>query len=177
VGGLAAAGADALAVNGKWLAVRRHSRRYDTIEAFRLETGGEPGRGFRVARVRTPSQLSRPALSGNKIVYALAKAGTSSLVRGRLRKGSVSGLRRIASSRTLLFAGPSMLGPKVAYIATSRRQQTVRVKGLGKGLGRTVYRRGAGPPTLWTTALAADRVLFTQVAKGGAGKLLSVGRR
>ena len=177
VSGLAAAGADALAVTGNWLAVRRHSRRHDTIEAFNLAADGEPGRGFRVARVRTPSQLSRPALSGNKIVYALAKKGTSSLVRGRLRKGSAGGLRRIASSRTLAFTGPSMLGPKVAYVATSRRRQTVRVKGLGKGLGRAVYRRGAGPPTLWTTALAPDRVLFTQVAKGGVGKLLSVGRR
>ena len=74
------------------------------------------------------------------------------------------------------FAGPSLDGSKLAYVATSRKGQTIRVKGLGRGLGRTVYKRGPGPPTLWTTALARNRVFFTVLAKGGAGTLFSVGR-
>jgi hypothetical protein len=176
VGGVAAAGADGLAVNGDWLAVRRRNGGHDAIEAFRLGKSGKPGRGFRVARVAAPSQLSRPAIGGHTIVYALAKQGANSLIRARLRTGDATGSRKIASSRTLAFTGPSILGPKVAYVATSRKHQSIRVKGLGKGLGRTVYKRGAGPPTLWTTALGADRVTFTLLAKGGVGKLLSVGR-
>ncbi len=33
-----------------------------------------------------------------------------------------------------------------------------------------------GPPTLWTTALAPDRVYVTKVARGGRGSIVSVKR-
>ena len=176
LGSVAAARADAVAISRDWLAVRSRKGGHDLIEAYPLTKAGTPGRGFRVARVRAPAQLSRPALGRGQIVYALAKAGAGSLIRARLGRGGASGSRKIASSRTMSFAGPSVDGSKIAYVATSRKGQSIRVKGSGGGPGRTVYRRGPGPPTLWTTALAPDRVYFTVLAKGGAGTLLSVGR-
>ncbi len=177
VGSFPAAGADALAIDRKWVAVRRRSKRHDLIKAYSIGSAGELGQGYRVARARRPAQLSRPAIDGNTLVYAHAKSGANSLVRAQLRPGRAERIRTIASSRTLGFAGPSISGRKIAYVATSRKGQAVRIKGLGRGLGRTVYRRGDGPPTLWTTALTPDRVYFTLLAKGGVGKLLSVGRR
>lgn len=174
LGRVAVAGADAVAVSKGWLAVRSRVGGHDLLEAYPLTRAGAPGRGFRVARVSSPSQLSRPSVGRNLIVYALATAGAGSLIRETLGRGGTSRSRKIASSRVMSFAGPSLGGSKIAYAATSHEGQTIRVKGLGKGLGKTVYRRGPGPPTLWTTALARDRVFFTVLAKGGAGTLLSV---
>ena len=175
LGGVAVGGADALAVSNDWLAVRSRVGGRDLIRAYPLKDG-VPGAGFRVARVSSPSQLSRPALGRNLIVYALAKAGANSLIREKLARGHSSRSRKIASSRTMSFAGPSLAGSKLAYVATSRKGQTIRVKGIGKGLGKKVYKRGPGPPTLWTTALARNRVYFTVLAEGGTATLLSVGR-
>ena len=50
------------------------------------------------------------------------------------------------------------------------------VKGLGKGKGRSIYKRGKAPPTLWSTAIAGKRVFATIVKRGGKSKIVSAGR-
>ena len=176
MGSVAAAGADGLAISRRWLAIRRHSGRRDAISVTGLTDGGSPGRLKRLAGGSRRAVLSRPALSGGTLVFTLSKAGKSSLMWARLAgDGKNARAKSVRSSRTLSFTGPSVAGTSIAYVETSRKRQTVRVT-RGGGRGNVVLRRRSGPPTLWTTALAKSRVYVTEVARGGAGKLISVKR-
>jgi hypothetical protein len=167
--------ADALAVTRGWLAIRLARKRGDRIIAMPLSEAGHPGRPVAVTRVHTPGQLSRPAVSGRMLVVARSRSGKSSLLRARLRAGGARA-RSLISSRRAVYAGPSIAGTKIAYVATTDREQAVRIKGAGRGRGRKVTRRGDGPPTLWTTALAGKRVHVTVVSRNGHGKLITVRR-
>lgn len=173
---VAAKGADAVAVSSKWLAIRRVAGKRDVIVSVPIGNPARPGKPRRVASAKGPSQLSRPAVGGSTIVYALAKRSGNSLIKAKLHPNGAKRKRKLLSSRTEAFAGPSISAKKIAYVATDRKRQTLRLKGLGKGRGRALYRRGRGIPTLWTTAIAGKRVYVTVVRKGGAGKLISVRR-
>jgi hypothetical protein len=174
-GSVAARRADALAISRDWLAIRLGKRRGDRIVAAPLSEAGEPGRPIPVARVRRPGQLSRPAVSGRSLILARSRRGKSSLQRARLAAGGTR-TRTLVSSRRAAYTGPSIAGAKIAYVATTKRHQAVRIKGSGRGRGRIVSRRGDGPPTLWTTALAGPRVYVTVVARSGRGRLIAVRR-
>jgi hypothetical protein len=174
-GTVAAKRADALAISRDWLAIRLAKRRGDRIVAIPLSAAGEPGRSVAVTRVRRPGQLSRPAVSGRSLVVARSRRGRSSLQRARLGAGGAR-MRTLISSRHAAYTGPSIAGAKIAYVLTTKRHQAVRIKGSGRGRGRTVSRRGDGPPTLWTTALAPGRVYVTVVARSGRGGLIAVRR-
>ena len=177
VGAVGAAGADATAITRRWLAFRVRQRGRDKLKVARLRKNGKPKRARVVAKARAPAQLSRPAVDGGKLVVAVAKRGRSKLIRYRLRNGKKPRRRTLISTRTEALTGPSVSGKKIAYVRTTRKRQTVRLKGLGGGKGRRIYaRRGTGPPTLWTTAISGKRVLVTVVKRGGASKIISVGR-
>lgn len=179
LGDLRATDVDALAISDRWLVMRRHLGRRDVLQAVALEGSESPaaaGVTFVAASAREPSQVSRPALDGDRLVYAKEKGSMNSLVAAKLRRGGVSGEHRVVSSRTLAIVGPSIAGGQIAYVATSHKRQTVRVKGPGRGLGRVILRRRPGPPTLGTTAIDRERVYVTEIARGGAGSLIAVRR-
>jgi len=175
LGSVAAAGADALAVSRRWLVVRGRRRARDVITAFEIDGSGRLGRRRAIASTRSPAQLSRPAVEGNTVVYALAKRGASSLIAAKLGGRKVKG-RRLLSSKTAAYSGPSIAGSTIAYVETTRARQSVRVKSLRGSKGRRVLRRHSGPPTLWTTALGGERVYVTLVGRGGGGELLTIRR-
>lgn len=175
VGSFPAARVDGLAVAGRWAVTRQHIGNRDVLRAHPLGPGS--GSPYVVATARAPAQLSRPAVAGNSVVWALGKSSVNALLRARLTPGGARKRRRMVSSRTVGITGPSLFGGKVAYVATTRKGQSVRVRSLGgHGLGRSVYRQRKAPPTLWTTALSGDRVYVTRVARGGHGTLVSVNR-
>lgn len=173
---LQAAGADAVAVTRGWLAVRVHQRGRDKLKAAPVEADGSIGRARLLARVKRPSQLSAPALSGNALVVAVSKQGRNELLRFRLRQNRRPNRKTLLSTRTAAIAGPSISAKKIAYVLTTKKRQSVRIKALGKGKGRSLYRRHRGPPTLWTTAIGRQRVLVTVVKRGGRSKILSLRR-
>lgn len=174
-GSLRAAGADGLAVSQDWIAYRQRRAGKDKLKVARLSSAGTP-RGSRViARAKGSSQLSRPALDGRKLVVSVSHRKRSKLVRYRLGAGRIKPKTLIAS-KDAAVAGPSIAGRSIAYVLTTKKRQTVRIKGLGRGKGRSVYRRGKAPPTLWTTAIAGGRVWITVVKRNGSSKLISVGR-
>jgi hypothetical protein len=175
VGGLGAAGADGLAVSEGWIAYRQRRRGKDKLKVARLSGKGAPGRSRVLARAKGSAKLSRPALDGRKLVVAVSKTKRSKLVRYRLSGGRIKRNTLIAS-KDAAVAGPSIAGRSIAFVWTTKKRQTVRIKGLGKGKGRSIYRRGKAPPTLWTTAIAGGRVWITVVKRGGSSKLISVGR-
>jgi hypothetical protein len=174
-GGIAAKGADALAISRHWIAIRRVRAKGDQIIAAPLSGSGSPGKPVAVTRIRAPGQLSRPAVDGNTMIVARSKSSSSSLLKASLHAGG-STPRMILSSWDTAFTGPSVSGTKIAYVATTRRHQSVRIKGSGGGKGHEILQRRRGPPTLWTTALGGDRVYVTIVAKGGRAKLISARR-
>ena len=175
-GGVAAAGADGVAISKRWLAIRRRAGGRDVLAVAALAKSGAPGKLRRFATSAPKSQFSRPALSGSSLVFTYSKRSRSSLMRAQLGKGGAGArAHSLRSSKKLAFTGPSMLGSAIAYVETSKRRQTVRVT-KGGGKGNVVLRRRSGPPTLWTTALAKDRVYVTVVARGGAGSIISVNR-
>ncbi len=173
---LRAAGADAVAVTNGWLAVRVRQRGRDKLKAAPVGADGSIGRARLLARVKRPSQLSAPALSGNALVVAVSKRGRNELVLFRLRQGRRPKRKTLISTRTAAIAGPSVAAKKIAYVLTTAKRQSVRIKGFGKGKGRSRYRRRQGPPTLWTTAIDRDRVLVTVVKRGGRSKIISLHR-
>ena len=125
----------------------------DDREAAPVDADGSIGRARLLARVKRPSQLSAPALSGNALVVAVSKRGRNELVLFRLRQGRRPKRKTLISTRTAAIAGPSIAAKKIAYVLTTAKRQSVRIKGFGKGKGRSRYRRHQGPPTLWTTAI------------------------
>jgi hypothetical protein len=176
-GSIPAAGVDGLDVTKRWVAYRVKRGSRDTIFTARLGPGGKPGKRFRIARAGGVGQLSRPAVDRDRVVYAVAKKRKSRLVSRKLRGGGPASARTLFSSRKHAVSGPSISGKRIAYALASRKAQRIRIKGLGKGKGRSIYkRRGSGPPTLWTTAIAGKRVWFTVVKGGGGARLLSVSR-
>lgn len=174
-----AAGVDALAVGNRWVVTRGREGKRDVLRAHSLGGAETPsvGASFVVATAKSPAQLSRPAVEGDTVVWALGKSSQNSLFRATLTPGGARGKHRMISSKSVGITGPSISGDKVAYVATTRKGQSIRVRGLGgRGLGNAVYRQGDAPPTLWTTALTPDRVYVTRVARGGRGVLVSVNR-
>lgn len=174
VGSFPVARADALAVGRRWAVTRQRIGNRDVLRAHPL---GGRSRSYVIATAKAPAQLSRPAVAGNTVVWALGKGSANALLRARLTPDGARKRHRVVSSRTVGITGPSLFGGKVAYVATTRKGQSIRVRPLGgHGLGKAVYRQRKAPPTLWTTALTRDRVYVTQVARGGRGSLVSVNR-
>jgi len=169
------AGVDGVAVAKDWLVARAHHGARDTIIAFPINGREAIGNGKLVASTRSPSQLSRPSVDGKTAVYALSKRGASLLLAAKLGKRK-SRNRRLRSSKTSAFTAPSISGSTLAYVETTRRSQSLRVGTIGRGKGHRVYRRGSGPPTLWSTALAGKQVYFTLVQRNGDASLKTARR-
>ena len=177
VGRVAAAGADAVAISDDWLAVRTRNGARDRIGVTKVGESGVPlGSLDGVAAAKRPAQLSRPALDGNTLVMAVNKTGRNSLVQLVLRDGGKTKRRTLVKTKDAGITAPSVAGKSVAYVRTTRSGQALMMKGGGRGKGRVVYRRGEGPPTLWNTAIAGDRVYATILKRGGKAKIVSVGR-
>lgn len=171
-----AAAVDALAVSKGWLAWRVHRDGRDVISVAPLSDKGGIGTATVAAKVEGPGQLSRPAVDGRSLVYALSKRAKSKLIQRKLLGAGPGGKRTLVSSRTTAVTAPSVSGNSVAYVLTSKKRQSLKLKGPGGGKGRTLMRARPGPPTLWNTAIAGKRVFVTVVKRGGASKLVSVGR-
>jgi hypothetical protein len=171
-----AAGADGLAISSGWLAVRTREGARDRIAVTRMGDEGVVLGGLTgVASAKRPAQLSRPALDGNTLVYTVNKPGRNMLVQAALRDGEVK-RRTLIKTKDAGITAPSVAGKSVAYVRTTKKGQALMLKGGGKGKGRSIYRRGDGPPTLWNTAIAGDRVYATVLKRGGKAKIISVGR-
>ena len=104
-----------------------------------------------IASARRPSQLSRPALDGNALVVAVAKARRNSLVRFDLSEGKAPSRRTLIGSRSFGLSAPSIDGGKVAYVRTARKHQEVMLKGAAavRGASPTAAKaiaRSSGTP-------------------------------
>ena len=186
---LPARGANAVAVSATWVAWRVSGAGGDELFASPLPVVAPR----RVARAAAPSQLGRPALSGDRLLFHLARGAGSRIDEVALASGRRTVLRR--AKRTLLL-NPSAFGGQLLYVRSTYQRQQLRLGALrarkvrrDRSLYGTVPtgRRDAGyepgvehhqhgypqklPPrpargvqiTLWTTALDASNAYVTRL--------------
>jgi hypothetical protein len=188
---LPAAGANAVAVSGSWVAWRSSEAAVDALFASPLPPVAPAPR--LVTTATAPAQLGRPALDGDRLLFHVAGASTSRIDQIRLRSGGRTTLRR--APHTLLL-NPSAFQGSLLYVRSTYQRQQLRVGALRKrsvDRDRSLYgtvptgRRDAGyepgaehhrhgypmkmPPrprpgvhvTLWTTALTATHAYVTRL--------------
>jgi hypothetical protein len=109
--------ADAVAVNGSWVAWRTHEAGGDALWASPLAAPA----ARRIAAVRDPKQLGRPALAGDELLFHVAGASATRIEGVSLATGVSRVLR---SQRRAQLLNPSALGDRLLYVrATYTRQQ------------------------------------------------------
>ena len=191
-------GVQKLAVSRSWLAWR-------TPTEIHVRAVSETGPGRTVVRVKQPSQLGRPALGVDLVVFHRATAGASWLTAVNV----VSGRRlQLRYARDALLLNPSLLASQVLYVRASRCSQQLRIGRLGGGGDHVLYEIGplAGQDLgherqhtsqgehlpcpykprvtkkmLWTTALSPTTAYVTVLVPGPGGRsvptLLAIPRK
>jgi hypothetical protein len=180
---------DQLAVSERWLALHRTGRR-DTISVIPIGGGEE-----RIVARAAPSQLGRPALDGDRLVFHVAGRRESRIDEIDLASGRRRTVRR---HDRLALTNPSVLDGSLLWIETTPYSQSVQVAPLTGGRARVLLRiapairadkgystahgphrrvrrprrpRKQGPAgtttTLWTTALAPDAAYVTRLRARG----------
>jgi hypothetical protein len=181
-------GVGKLAVSRRWLAWRRSDRGgLDVIEAAALRPGAPVGR---VATASPASQLGRPELDGNRVVYHVAGRRGSALRMVDLRSGRRTTLARALgdqvlnptlSGRTLLYVRISRCGQRLVIRRRGRERVLLRGRALagidpGFDPGHTSQGSRRPCPTgartsrmLWTTALSPRYAYVAVVRLSAAG--------
>jgi hypothetical protein len=189
-------GVDGLAVSDNWLVTRAPSARGDTMAVRPIDA---PTEVRTIAAARRPTQLGRPALDGDVVVFHIATPHGSRIVEYNLETSRLLVLRSTVSA---LLTNPSLLGGRLLYV---RQTDLAQLLELGPaqpgGVDRVLYRLGAPAPhdsgherdyshvtrtphpataswTLWTTALSARRAYVTLLPRraGGRPKIVSMPR-
>jgi hypothetical protein len=164
---------DAIAVSGNWLVWRSRGDGDDTLRARRISNPGNPGKVKTLAAAGGAAQLGRPAIDGNRVVYARATRRVNRIVSRRLgKKGGTSTLRR---SVTAGLSNPSIGGKHLLYVRHERRRDLLKLARIRGGEGRTLITKRRS--TLWSTALSRRRAYVTAISgTGPSQKILSAKR-
>ena len=169
-----AAGVDAIAVSGSWLAYRSREAENDRLLARDISNPLAPGPELQIDTATDPNQVSPPSLDGATLLYAIARAKESRIIRYELPSG---GKRTLIRSNEALLFNPSILGERFAYVRSEGGRAKVRVRRIeGKGRGESVtsLKRSAG--VLWSTALTPDSVYVTILDPSATGSQAQIVR-
>jgi hypothetical protein len=187
-------GVDGLAVSDSWLVTRAPSPRGDVLTARPIDA---PTEVTTIAASRRPTQLGRPAIDGDLVVFHVATPHDSRIVEFNLATARTHVLRRTSSA---LLTNPSLLAGQLLYVRQTGLAQLLEIGGAWPGAGdHVLYRLGAPAPhdaghesgyshvtrtphpavaswTLWTTALSAERAYVTLLSRtsGGRRKIVSL---
>ena len=169
----AAPGVDALSVGAEWIVYRIRRDGDDMLRARRVSNPRALGPVIALDRIGFPAQLGLPDVQGDRLVYAVAKRRSNSIVQRLLPGGD---RRPLLRSRTAALSNPSLLGRKLLYVrATDGRQRLMIASRSGGDVGRTVYSERPRGPILWSTALGSKRAYVT-VLRDRRSDILSVVR-
>jgi hypothetical protein len=172
-----APGANAVAVSDSWLAYRT-SGAGDAIYIRYIANPAAPAPPLQVASQGGAGQLSRPAIDGGILLYAIATPGASRVVQRVMGTGKHRALVR--SPRLLLF-DPSVKGRSFAYVRTDARRSRLMVRRRhAHGAGRVLLSVGRPKGVLWSNALT-DSVAYATILQPSSGTpdatIVGVGRR
>jgi hypothetical protein len=189
-------GVDGVAVSDGWLVTRAPSARGDTLVARPIDA---PTEARTIAAASRPTQLGRPAIDGDLVVFHVATPHGSRIVEYNLETSTSRVLRRTIS---VLLTNPSLLGGRILYVRQTDLSQVLELGPAQPGAGdRVLYRLGAPAPhdsghepgyshvtrtphppiaawTLWTTALSTKRAYVTLLPRrvGGQPKIVWLSR-
>ena len=159
-----APGADALAVSGDWLVMRRREEGRDVLDAQRITDPLAPGPMERITSAAAPSQVGRPALDGERVTWATAQLDES---RVWVRDLSERRNRVVVGSRFNLLTNPAIEGKNLIYVRGGGAHDQVMATRVGRrGAGHPIH-HDKGPGILWTTALEGGHAYVTVLSEGG----------
>jgi hypothetical protein len=153
--------ADAVAVAANWVAWRTRRDGRDLMRARSIANPTQPGAIKELGGVGGGRQLGRPALDGNRLVYARASKKVNVIVKQMLgkRKRAKSVVLR---SRDQGVSNPSIRGKHLLYVRHTKGADQLKIRKVsGGGKGRTLLSRRGG--TLWSTALTEERAFVTHI--------------
>jgi hypothetical protein len=154
IGQIEAPGADAIAISDTWLAYRASTGGEDGIFIRQIANPAAPAPPLQVAAQGGAGQLSRPAVDGNVLLYAIATPQGSRVVQRVM--GTQKRRALVRSGRLLLF-DPAVKGRWFAYVRADARRSRLMVRRRGAhGPGRVLFsvRRSRG--VLWSNALTGS---------------------
>jgi hypothetical protein len=173
-----AGGANAVAVSDLWLAYRASAGSGDAIYIRYIANPAAPAPPLQVASQGGAGQLSRPAMDGGLLLYAIATPRGSRVVQRRM--GTRKHHTLVRSGRLLLF-DPSVKGRSFAYVRTDARHSRLMVrKRRAHGAGRVLLSLGRSKGVLWSNALTGSRTYVTILqpsAKDPDASIVGVSRR
>jgi hypothetical protein len=189
-------GVDALAVSDRWLVTRAPTAKGDALVARPLDA---PTDVHPIASSRRPTQLGRPSLDGDVVVFHVATRRGSRIVEYDI---AASGTRVLRRSTSALLTNPALLGDQLLYVRQADLAQLLELGPARAGGSDRVLYRLAAPAhhdaghepgysrhtrtphprtaqwTFWTTALSATHAYVTLLPRrsGGQPKIVSVSR-
>jgi hypothetical protein len=190
-------GADALAVNERWLVYRLRDAHGDRIVARRI---ARPEDSRVLASSHGATQLSRPSVLHARLAFAVNGRRGSKIVVRRLEG---RGRRTLARTHRTLLTNPALSPRALLYVRTTRTRQQLVLRSLRSGRSRVVYsiaatskrdrgyERGRHPhrrhridlrrsgAVLWSTAIGPRHFFVTRLRFGGGrtnSALLSIRR-
>ena len=159
VGQIEAPGADAIAISDTWLAYRASTGAGDGIFIRQIASPAAPAPPLQVAGQGGAGQLSRPAVQGNLLLYAIATPQGSRVVQRVM--GTPKHRALVRSGRLLLF-DPAIHGRSFAYVRTDARRSRLMVRRRrARGPGRVLLSLGRSRGVLWSDALTASTAYAT----------------
>ena len=163
LGRVPAAGADAVAISGRWLAWRARRSGRDFLRARNVADPARPGPEQSLGKAGGRAQLGRPSLDANRLVYARATTRENVIVGRRLgAKHKKRAKSTLVRSRTEGLSNPSVRGRVLLYVRNTRHADHLKLRSVGgHGKGRTMLSRPTG--TLWSTALDDRRAYVTVI--------------
>lgn len=173
LGRIPAQGADALAISSRWVVWRARIDGRDYLRARQIRDPRRPGPQKSLERSALNSQLGRPSLDANRLVYARASQSQNSIVKRTL--GS-RGETTVMRSRVDGLSNPAIRGGELLYVRHTSRGDLLKLASLrGGGQGRTLLSKSTG--SLWSTALSAERAYVTEIhGTAPRQRILSVSR-
>jgi hypothetical protein len=117
-----APGAEELAISDRWLVYRVPPPlgSQDGVYALLATRLASPGESVQIAAARAPSQVGRPALQGDTLVFHLATPHYSQIVAVNLANGR---LRVLRSARFTQLLNPSLQGGRLLYVRVGECRQ------------------------------------------------------
>jgi hypothetical protein len=178
VGQIPAPGADSIAVSDSWLAYRAPTGGGDAVYIRYIANPASPAPALQVASQGGAGQLSRPAVDGNVLLYAIATPAGSRVVQRLM--GTRKHRALVRSPRLLLF-DPSVKGRSFAYVRTDARRSRLMVRRRhAHGAGRVLLSLGRSKGVLWSNALT-DSVAYATIVQPSASNpdatIVGVGRK
>jgi hypothetical protein len=126
-------GVEKLALSDRWLVDRRRSGNGDELEVRPIAA---PANARQVLAVRSPDQIGRPSVDGDRVAYDVVRGTSTKIVVVDVARQK---RRTVRAGRKIQYLNPSLLGSRLLYVAVTRCRQELRVARPGRD--RVLMRR------------------------------------